>query len=110
MNLALYSVKNKTKKSPWKGHAFTSESLTDAERSRKAPGTDIEKPWGKRAVGPSFNANYPTEFRPSQIPGAGNGWWALADIPAGTQMRRVSVEAGSLLRMSSLDEMERAGW
>ena len=36
--------------------------------------------------------NYPTEFRPSQIEGAGNGWWAKVDIPAGTRLRRVSKE------------------
>jgi hypothetical protein len=54
--------------------------------------------------------NYPTEFRPSQIEGAGHGWWAKVDIPAGTRLRRVSKEDGSLLCFESIDQLTDAGW
>jgi hypothetical protein len=69
-----------------------------------------EKPWGKPAEGPTFNEKYPTEFRPSAIPDAGNGWWAKVDIPRGTRLRRVSVADGSLIRVGSLEELKAAGW
>lgn len=70
----------------------------------------IPKTWGKPPEGPTFNADYPTEFRKSQIEGAGNGWYAKVDIPSGTRLRRVSVADGTLLRFESLEEIEKAGW
>lgn len=70
----------------------------------------VARPWGKPATGPTFNEKYPTEFRPSQIPGAGNGWWALVDIPAGVRLRRVSVTDGSLLRFETEEALKAAGW
>ena len=70
----------------------------------------IPKTWGHPATGPTFNPDYQTEFRPSQIEGGGRGWWALLDIPAGTRLRRVSVADGSLVKFSSLAELEEAGW
>jgi len=70
----------------------------------------IPKTWGKPAEGPSFTTDYKTEFRPSAIDGAGNGWWAMVDIPKGVRLRRVSVAEGSLLRFETLEEIEDAGW
>ena len=61
----------------------------------------VPKTWGHPAEGPTFNPEYPTEFRTSQIEGAGNGWWAKADIPAGVRLRRVTVADGTLLKFSS---------
>jgi len=69
-----------------------------------------EKPWGKPVDGSSFNEEYPTEFRPSAVPDAGNGWWAKVDIPKDTRMRRVSVEDGTLVRVGSLEELHATGW
>jgi len=70
----------------------------------------VPKTWGLPVGGPSFNADYPTEFRPSQIAGAGNGWFALVDIPKGTRLRRASVAEGTLLRFSSQKELMATGW
>ena len=70
----------------------------------------IPKTWGHPATGPTFNPDYQTEFRPSQIESGGRGWWALSDIPGGTRLRRVSVADGSLVKFSSLAELEEAGW
>lgn len=70
----------------------------------------IPKTWGHPAEGPTFNSAYATEFRPSAIDGAGNGWWAKVNIPKGTKLRRVSVTDGSLVRFGSLAELENAGW
>ena len=70
----------------------------------------IPKTWGLPAEGPTFNPDYATEFRPSQIEGAGNGWWAKVDIPKGVKLRRVAVADGTLVRFGSLAEMEDAGW
>lgn len=70
----------------------------------------IPKTWGLPAEGPTFNPDYATEFRPSQIEGAGNGWWAKVDIPKGVRLRRVAVADGTLVRFGSLAEMEDAGW
>lgn len=70
----------------------------------------VPKTWGKPAEGHTFNSHYPTEFRQSQIYGAGNGWYAKVDIPGGTCLRRVSVADGTLLRFESLEEIETAGW
>ena len=69
-----------------------------------------ETPWGKPAEGPTFNEKYPTEFRPSAIPDAGNGWWAKVDIPKGTRLRRVSVKDGSLIKIADLDALKSSGW
>jgi len=68
------------------------------------------KTWGLPAEGPTFNPAYRTEFRQSQIDGAGNGWWALMDIPEGVRLRRVAVAEGSLVRFDSVDDIEGAGW
>ena len=70
----------------------------------------IPKTWGHPATGPTFNPDHQTEFRPSQIESGGRGWWALSDIPGGTRLRRVSVADGSLVKFSSLAELEEAGW
>ena len=61
----------------------------------------VPKTWGHPAEGPTFNKDYPTEFRTSQIEGAGNGWWSKVDIPAGVRLRRVSVADGTLLKFGS---------
>jgi len=66
-------------------------------------------PWGKPAEGATFNDKYPTEFRPSGIEGAGNGWWAKVDIPKGTRLRRIAVADGSLIRTGSLEELKTSG-
>lgn len=71
--------------------------------------TSVPKPWGKHVQGPTFNSCYPTEFRKSNISGAGNGWFALVDIPAGTLMRRVNVADGTLMRFSK-EELMASGW
>merc|ERR1711937_623956 len=70
----------------------------------------VPKTWGKPAIGPTFNSEYPVEFRKSQIEGAGNGTWALVDIPKGTRVRRVAVDEGTLVRFRSADELKAAGW
>jgi hypothetical protein len=69
-----------------------------------------DKPWGKPAEGSTFNEEYPTEFKASGVPDGGNGWWAKVDIPKGTRMRRVSVEEGSLKKVSSLEDLKNSGW
>jgi len=71
--------------------------------------TSIPKPWGKPVDGATFNSCYATEFRKSQIAGAGNGWFALVDIPAGTRLRRVAVADGTLLRLSK-EDLTTSGW
>ena len=68
------------------------------------------KTWGKPAEGPSFNSDFPTEFRTSQIKDAGNGWWAKIDIPANTRLRRVSVADGTLVKFSSEEQLQESGW
>lgn len=67
-------------------------------------------PWGKEAKGPTFNHEYPTVFRKSQIPNGGKGWWALVDIPANTMLRTVSVKDGTLLRFANEEELRATGW
>lgn len=69
-----------------------------------------EKTWGKQPLGHTFNPDFATEVRQSQIPGAANGWWALVDIPAGVRLRRVCVADGSLVSFDSLDKLEATGW
>lgn len=71
--------------------------------------TFVPKPWGKPVHGSSFTSCYETEFRKSNISGAGNGWFALVDIPAGTRLRRVEVNDGTLLRFSK-EEFMANGW
>jgi len=70
----------------------------------------VEKTWGKPATGPTFNSKYPVEFRKSQIDCAGNGTWALVDIPKGTRLRRLSVADGTLVRFRNEQELKAAGW
>ena len=68
-------------------------------------------PTARPATGPTFNNLYPTAFQPSQISGAGRGWWAAAaDIPMGTLLRRVSVADGSLVRIGSEAALHATGW
>lgn len=64
--------------------------------------------WNKPASGPTFL--FATEFRRSSIPDSGNGWWAAEDIPAGSCLRRVRVDEGSLVRFASKGELIAAGW
>jgi len=77
---------------------------------QKALRKAVPKTWGKPATGPTFNSKYPIEFRQSQIEGAGNGAWALVDIPKGTRLRRVAVADGTLVRFRSEQELKSAGW
>jgi len=70
----------------------------------------VPKTWGKPAEGPTFNSEFPAEFRPSQIEGGGNGFWAKVDIPAGTRMRRVTVADGTLVRFPNKESIVAAGW
>jgi len=74
------------------------------------PWTILNKDGLPTSEGPTFNKEYPTEFRASAIPHAGNGWWAKVDIPKGTRLRRVSVADGTLIRIGSEEELEAAGW
>ena len=68
----------------------------------------MEKPWKKCAKGITFLYN--TEFRKSQIPDSGNGWWALEDIPANVCLRKVSIADKTLLRFINLDELKQTNW
>jgi hypothetical protein len=74
------------------------------------PMKPLAKPWKNpaQASHPSFNQEYPTEFRPSDV--SGGGWWALVDIPKGTRMRRVTIEDKTLHGFASLQELDAAGW
>ena len=74
------------------------------------PDEATPKPWDKPVDGSSFHPDYPTEFKPSGIPGAGRGWFAKCKIPKGTRLRRVSIEEGTLLRFGSMDELKATGW
>ena len=56
----------------------------------------------------SFNQEYPTEFRASEI--AGTGYFALVDIPKNTRLRQVAVDNGTLYRFSSEAGLKEAGW
>jgi len=67
-------------------------------------------PWGRKVNAETFDARYPTEFQTSSIPGGGKGWYALAKIPAGVQLRRVSTVDGSLIRIGSERELVATGW
>ena len=79
-------------------------------------GVKINPPWKSHkgenptACKLSFNQEFPTEFRPSQIPDCGNGWWALVDIPKGTRLRRVAVDNGTLFQFTSEKQLNEAGW
>jgi len=69
-------------------------------------------PWKKPAEGPTFpnSDKHPTEFRTSGVPGAGNGWWAKAFIPAGVRLRYLSVADGTLHRFADEKELRASGW
>lgn len=67
-------------------------------------------PWGHQPDASTFNPKYATEFRESQIPFCGNGWYAKQDIPASVRMRRISIEEGSLIRIGSEEEFHATGW
>jgi len=84
--------------------------MIDAMVNKDAAPITAEKPWGKPPDVASFNEKYPTEFRMSEIPGAGKGWFAKVDIPKGVRMRRVSVDDGSLIRVGSLEALKATGW
>lgn len=74
--------------------------------------TSVPMPW-KNTMGtsaPSFCQKFKTEFKDSAIEGAGKGWWATQDIPAGVRLRRVSVDDGSLLRFADEDELRATSW
>jgi len=44
------------------------------------------------------------------IEGAGMGWWAKVDIPAGVLLRTSSVEDGSFIRFANEQELRKTGW
>ena len=67
-------------------------------------------PWDRPVAGDTFNTNFNTEFRRSEIDGAGNGWFTLDDIPNGTMMRRVSIAEGSLLKFTTAEDFLATGW
>jgi len=90
--------------------AMYSLAMGNCLDKEKKPDGVMEKTWGKPATGPTFNSKYPIEFRKSLIEGAGNGTWALVDIPKGTRLRRVAVADGTLLRFQSEKELKVAGW
>ena len=72
----------------------------------------VPKPW-KNNIGTSahsFSQEHRTVFHESTIPGAGRGWFADMDIPAGVRLRRVTLEDGSLLRFPSEKELRATGW
>merc|ERR1719326_2219110 len=76
----------------------------------KSASAQVPVPWGRQPDPATFHPEFPTEFRPSTIEGAGKGWYAKADIPAGVCMRRVSPEDGSLIRIGSEQELSETGW
>merc|ERR1712217_764959 len=59
---------------------------------------------------PTFNSSYPTEFKPSGIPGGGLGWYAKIKIPKNTRLRRVSLAQGTLFRFDSLAQLMATSW
>ena len=85
-------------------------SLRTLARTPTAAASSVPKTWGHPAEGPTFNPDYQTEFRPSQIAEGGNGWWARVDIPEGVRLRRVVVAEGSLVKFDSLADLVSAGW
>jgi hypothetical protein len=73
------------------------------------------KPWTNPQAagsGPTFNDTYPTEFRASSIPGAGNGWFVKdTAIPANTRLRRLCCADGTLPAFGSYEELiTKTGW
>ena len=64
----------------------------------------------EKAAGNTFNDQYPTEHRPSSIVGAGLGWWAVKDVPAGARLRRVSLDDGILMKFRNEEELRATGW
>jgi len=94
------------------GNCIDKEMMPTIDFSGKEKKLDsvVKKTWGKPAMGPTFNNTYPVEFRKSQIACAGNGTWALVDIPKDTRLRRVSVANGTLVRFSSEEELRAARW
>eukprot|EP01052_Picozoa_sp_SAG31_P052074 SAG31_NODE_12679_length_925_cov_0.795400_1_plen_201_part_00 len=79
-------------------------------RTSVASASTVPKTWGHPAEGTTFNPDYQTEFRSSQIAEGGNGWWARVDIPEGVRLRRVAVAEGSLVKFDSLGDLKSAGW
>jgi hypothetical protein len=79
-------------------------------RSQVKEAEAVHVPWGHQPEASTFNPKYATEFRESQIPFCGNGWYAKQDIPAGVRMRRISSEEGSLIRIGSEAEFKTTGW
>jgi hypothetical protein len=79
--------------------------INDMYKSPPMPWKNMQGP-----AAPSFCQKYRTEFKPSTIEGAGKGWWATTDIPAGVRLRRVTVDDGSLLRFADEEALRATGW
>merc|ERR1711907_279180 len=86
-----------------------SHKVSPMSESSRVPG-NLPQTWGLRAQGPSFNPEYPVEFRESQISAAGLGTWALCDIPSNVRIRRCTVADGTLLTFANLEEYMQSGW
>jgi len=69
-----------------------------------------ELPWKKPVGGPSFNQEYLSEYRASDVPNGGLGWWAKVDIPKGTRMRKVTLKDKTLHRFENEAELRATGW
>jgi len=94
------------------GSRFCSQVATPTGAPPASPMHLPYRPWKnpETTSAACFNQQYPTEYRKSAIEGAGMGWWAKVDIPAGVHLRTSSVEDGSFFRFASEEELRSCGW